>query len=98
MPMDEFGIVEKSVEADGKLTFTRSQNVQSLIDRNRAEAEILPSMHGQAAVRKVGSIPLVVAEGWARECGCAVGTAGFADHVKRKLADGDFAAFRIKGF
>lgn len=96
--MNEFGIVETATEQDGKLTFTRSQDVQTLIDRNRAEAEFMPSMHGQAAVRKVGSIPLVVAEEWARECGCAVGTAGFADHVKRKLADGDFAAFRIKGF
>jgi hypothetical protein len=75
---------------------TRSQDVQSLIDQNKHEADAAPSMFGQAAVRKIGSIPFVIAEAWSRECGAGIGTKEFAVYCKRKLMDGDFAAFRIK--
>ena len=85
-----------SMDSDGLIRVTRSQDVQSLIDQNKHEAEAAPSMFGQAAVRKVGSIPFVVADQWSRECGAGIGTKEFAVYCKRKLMDGDFAAFRIK--
>lgn len=91
------GVVERLIEQDGKLIVHRSQDVQSIIEQNKAEADTAPSMHGQAAVRKIGSIPFVVAEQWSRECGAAIGSKEFALYCKRKLMDGDFAAFRIKG-
>jgi hypothetical protein len=85
-----------SMDSDGLIRVTRSQDVQSLIDQNKHEAEAAPSMFGQAAVRKIGSIPFVVADQWSRECGAGIGTKEFAAYCKRKLLDGDFAAFRIK--
>lgn len=85
-----------SMDSDGLIRVTRSQDVQSLIDQNKYEAEAAPSMFGQAAVRKIGSIPFVVADQWSRECGAGIGTKEFAAYCKRKLLDGDFAAFRIK--
>lgn len=91
------GVMERMIEQDGKLHIQRNQNIQRLIDRNKFEAEVAPSMHGDAAIRKVGSIPLVVAETWSRECGAAIGTKEFALYCKKKLMDGDNAAFRIKG-
>jgi len=97
MPMNEDGIIETVHRHEGNIVFRRSQNIDDLIRRNKFEAENAPSMHGHAAVRKVGSVPLVVAEEWARECGAAVGTREFAEHVKKKLMDGDFSAFRVKG-
>lgn len=95
--INQHGVMERMVEADGKLVVDRRQDVQGLIDQNKIEAETAPSMHGDAAVRKVGSIPLVVAEQWSRECGAGIGTKEFALYCKKKLMDGDFAAFRIKG-
>ena len=83
-------------DSDGTMRVTRSQDVQSLIDQNKHEADAAPSMFGQAAVRKIGSIPFVIAEAWSRECGAGIGTKEFAVYCKRKLMDGDFAAFRIK--
>ena len=83
-------------DSDGTMRVTRSQDVQSLIDQNTHEADAAPSMFGQAAVRKIGSIPFVIAEAWSRECGAGIGTKEFAVYCKRKLMDGDFAAFRIK--
>jgi hypothetical protein len=95
--INENGVMERMLEDDGKLIVDRRQNVQALIDQNKVEAAEAPSMFGQMAVRKVGSIPLVVAEQWSRECGAAIGSQEFALYCKRKLMDGDFAAFRIKG-
>lgn len=91
------GVMERMVEEDGKLIVDRHQDIQALIDRNKAEADVAPSMFGQAAVRKIGSIPLVIAEQWSRECGAAIGSKEFSSYCKKKLMDGDFAAFRIKG-
>lgn len=97
-PFKHYDVNERMIEQDGKLIVSRSQSVESLLDDNKALAEIAPSMHGDAAFRLVGRIPLVVAEQWAAECGEAVGTQGFAAHVRKKLADGDFARLRVKGF
>lgn len=81
---------------DGKLVIKKSQDIQSLIDQNAFERENAPSMFGEMAMRKIGSIPLIIAEQWAKECGAGVGTKEFAAYAKRKLMDGDFAKFRIK--
>lgn len=95
--INQHGVMERIVEDDGKLIVDRRQDVQSIIEQNKIEAAEAPSMFGQMAVRKVGSIPLVVAEQWSRECGAAIGSKEFALYCKRKLLDGDFAAFRVKG-
>lgn len=95
--LNQHGVMERMLEQDGKLIVTRSQDIQALIDQNKAEADVAPSMFGKAAVRKIGSIPFVIAEQWSRECGAAIGTKEFAVYCKRKLIDGDFAKFRIKG-
>ena len=94
--LNEFGIKEDFDMADGKLLIRRSQDVQSLIDQNHHEASVVPSMFGQARVRKLGSIPFVVAETWSRECGAGIGTKEFALYAKKKLMDGEFSKFRIK--
>jgi hypothetical protein len=91
------GVSEHMIEQDGKLIINRSQNVEALIQKNKNEAEILPSKFGEAAWRKVGSIPMTIAEAWAAECGAAIGSKEFALYAKKKVMDGDFAAFRIKG-
>jgi hypothetical protein len=91
--------VRESYRGDDELLIVnRSQDVQPLIDANRAFAEAAPSKHGQAAWRLAGRIPAVIAELWAKECGAGIGSQEFNAYVKRKLLDGDFAAFRVKGF
>lgn len=93
-----YDVRERMFEEDGKLIIRRHQEVEALLDDNKALAEIAPSMHGDAAFRLAGRIPLVVAEQWSAECGEAIGTQGFAEYVKKKLANGDFARLRVKGF
>jgi hypothetical protein len=95
--LNQYGVMERMIEDEGKLIVDRRQDIQALVDQNKAEADVAPSMFGQAAVRKIGSIPFVIAEQWSRECGAAIGSKEFALYCKRKLMDGDFAKFRIKG-
>ena len=92
----DWTINEKFDLVDGKLHINRQQDVRSLIDLNKHEAEVNPSMFGAARVRKIGSIPLVVAETWSRECGAAIGSKEFAEYAKKKLMSGDWNAFKIK--
>jgi hypothetical protein len=93
-----YDVNERMFEEDGKLIIRRHQNVQNLLDDNHELSMTAPSAHGDAKFRLAGRIPLVIAEQWAMECGEAVGTQGFAQYVRKKLADGDFAKFRVKGF
>ena len=81
----------------GRLVINRSEEVSRLIDYNKHEAEQTATGPNHAAFRKVGSIPSVIAEAWSRECGAGIGTKEFALYCKKKLMDGDFAAFRVKG-
>ena len=94
--VNEFGINEAYDLVDGKLVIKRTQDVQALIDQNRHEAQEAPSMFGQARVRKLGSIPFVIADQWSRECGAAIGSKEFAEYAKKKLMSGEFSAFKIK--
>lgn len=93
---NEFGINEAYDLVDGKLVIKRTQDVQALIDQNRHEAQEAPSMFGQARVRKIGSIPFVIADQWSRECGAGIGSKEFAEYAKKKLMSGEFSAFKIK--
>ena len=93
-----YDIKQTIIEQDGKVIINRHQDVQSLLDDNARLASIAPSAHGDAKFRLAGRIPLVVAEQWSAECGEAIGTQGFAEYVKKKLLDGDFAKLRVKGF
>lgn len=93
-----YDVQERVVEQDGKVIIRRSQDVQSLLDENKALADVAPSAHGDAKFRLAGRIPFVIAEQWSAECGESIGTQGFAQYVRKKLADGDFARLRVKGF
>lgn len=80
---------------DGKLLTLRTQDVSADIER----AKRLADAHQWGGdFRLAGTIPMVVAEAWVTECGHPIGSHEFTEYVKRKLMDGDFAKFRVKGF
>ena len=81
---------------DGKLHIVRTQDTEPILKENHAMRET-PTSLGQP-MRLAGRVPAVVCQQWAKECGSAIGTAEFNEYVKKKLMDGDFAKFRIKGF
>ena len=49
-------------------------------------------------MRLAGSIPFVVAEMWAKECGAQIGSQEFLEYVKKKLLSGDFSKLVANGY
>ena len=97
--VNEDGLIEEIGFDGDRMTVRRTNpDISSLLDRNKAMAEIAPSKFGEAATRYVGSVDAETAQMWAVECGSAIGTAEYAAYLKKKLQDGDFAKFRVKGY
>jgi hypothetical protein len=90
-------ITEKIVEEDGKIQIVREQDCAGLLKTLKKMRELAPRHSGQDRTRWVGSIPLVMAEEWSRECGAAIGTKEFAQHIKKKLADPDYKNLLVRG-
>lgn len=42
----------------------------------------------------LGSVPILVAQVWAKECGHAIGTPGFKAYGAKKLKSGEYSLFR----
>ena len=80
---------------DGKLILKRTEDVSADIER----AKFLSETHRAGGdMRLAGTIPGVIAEQWAIECGAAIGTQEFAEYVRGKLLSGEFSKFVVKGF
>jgi len=77
--------------------------VQDELDRilayNRHLADNLTKpYYGHEAVRRVGTIPMVVAEQWAKEAGVRPFSREFQEVVKKKLMSSDFQSLRVKTY
>lgn len=95
----ETGLIEEFYEDEAGLHVRKTNpDISSLFDRNKAMADIAPSMAGEAATRYVGSVDAVTAERWSRECGASIGTAEFMAYCKRQLLDSDNSKFLVRGF
>ncbi|TWI32732.1 hypothetical protein [Paracoccus sulfuroxidans] len=89
-------MIRETFHHDGdNTTIQRAQDVSADI---KHAAMIRDNLRPGSEMRHVGNIPFVVAEQWARECGASIGTAEFAEYVKRKLMDGEFAKFATGKF
>lgn len=91
-------IKEKMIEQDGKLHIVKEQRVKEMLDSIQKIRDYVPNSHGDHRGRWVGSVPLVLAEEWARESGTQIGTQEFAAYLKRKLSDPDYKNLLIKGY
>lgn len=86
---------EKTTFQDGKLITLKTQDVSA----DLARAEQLRETHRSGGdLHLAGTIPMVIAEQWSRDCGHYIGSNEFAEYVRKKLMDGEFAKFRVKGF
>lgn len=64
------------------------QECDGIIEGVQAAAGVLRK--GKASTY-LGSVPLVVAQIWAKECGAPMGTREFAQYGKKKLMSGEYA-------
>jgi hypothetical protein len=90
-------INEKILEQDNKIHVVREQDCAGLLKTLKKMRELAPSHSGHDRTRWVGSVPLVLAEQWSKDCGAAIGTKEYAQFVKKKLADPDFKNLLVRG-
>ena len=89
---------EKVTIEDDKIVHSRSQNVAGMLDYIKEFREVAPSMHGEAAWRFVGRVPLVIMEQWISESGAKFGSEELNEYIRKKLTSGEFAKFLVKGY
>lgn len=100
MPGAHDDTVERwAVDPDGNITIRRTQDAEGII---RGLDNLRLAQAGRRALggagRYVGSVPMVLAAEWAKECGAAIGTKEFLAYAKRKLQDGENAKLLVNRF
>jgi hypothetical protein len=73
------------------VTVQRVQRCDPILEGIHDARELAPGKN----MRHIGSIPMVLAARWAKECGAGIGTAEFAAYAKKKLQDSDWAELRV---
>lgn len=84
------------LDSDGKsFHFVKKQNVQLIIDAAKDAAETLRPNTGPVGSKYLGTVPVLIAQQWATECGAPVGSREWAKYAKTKLQDGTWARLRV---
>ena len=84
------------LDSDGKsFHFVKRQNVQTIIEAAKDAAETLRPNTGPVGSKYLGTVPVLIAQQWAKECGAAVGSREWAKYAKTKLQDGTWARLRV---
>ena len=86
----------KYFDEAGKLVINRSQDIQRILDFNKERN--IDGYNRNSDMRLAGSIPFVVAEMWAKECGAKIGSQEFLAYVKKKLQSGEFSKLVANGY
>lgn len=74
-------------------------DIDRIFDYNRHLADNMHKpYYGEMAMRRVGTIPLIVAEQWAKEAGVRPFSREFQEVVKKKLMSSEFAYLRVKSY
>ena len=89
------GVREKRVldRNTGLVRFVKTQTISDkFFDAIRARREMI---HPKSTMRYRGSIPMLTAQAWAKECGAAIGTRAFNEYAHAKLlTGGEYAKLR----
>lgn len=75
--------------------FIKTQDVQGILDAAKDASEVLKPNTGPAGGKYLGTVPVLIAQQWAKECGAAVGSREWATYAKTKLRDGTWARLRV---
>lgn len=87
------------IDDKGNISIRRTQKAEHVVDAlNTLRAEGAGRRALGGAGRYVGSVPLVLAAEWAKECGAAIGTKEFLAYCRRKLQDHDNAKLLVNRF
>lgn len=98
--LNQFGrayepIQERLVFEQDKFHFVKTQQVEHILDAAKDASEAYRPNSGPAGGKFLGTVPILIAQQWATECGAAIGTKEWAKFAKQKLKDGTWARLRV---
>lgn len=83
-------------EAD-KFHHVTTQVVDPILAAIHEARDMFKKDTGPMQGRWLGTVPILVAQQWAIECGAAIGTKAWGVYAKQKLKDGEWARLRVHG-
>jgi hypothetical protein len=90
-------IKTRVVHDDRKLTIVKTQNVDEALKAIDGLRENTRKNSGPGRGRHVGSVPVVLALAWAKEWGCAPGSAEWNRLAAARLRSDEFFRLRVHG-
>jgi len=91
---EQSAVRERTTDGDGVFHIHREQTVDEVLAGVRAAADHIKKKTKGDGARYVGSVPLIVAEIWAKECKAPVGSREFTQYAHGKLQSGEFAKLK----
>lgn len=86
-------IRERYVDTDNGHRIVTTQTCDDTIAAVHAAREIIPKKQKNAP-RYKGSVPLVVCQIWAKQCGAPIGSREFSEYAAKQLDGGEYAKFK----
>lgn len=81
----------------GKFHFVKSQDVTGILQAAHEMKDMVRKDTGPVQGRYLGTVPVLVAQQWAKDCGAAIGTKEWAAYAKKQLKDGTWSKLRVHG-
>lgn len=88
-------IKERIIDTDKGFVIERSQRADATIQAVKEAGNHMGRKTAGDGSRYLGSVPLIVCEIWAKECGSSVGTREFLEYANKKLHSGEFAKLKV---
>lgn len=95
-PYRERVLIDPS-SAKGEFAIVKTQNVKEVLRAAEMARDVLKKDTGPVQGRYLGTVPVLVAQQWAKACGAAIGTKEWAAYAKKQLKDGTWAKLRVHG-
>jgi len=86
---------ESTVDFNGGFHIVTEQNCDDTISAVQDAGSLIPRKTKADGARYAGSVPVVQALVWSKECGAAVGTREWSEYAATKMKDGDFKKFKV---
>ena len=99
MHPDPSAVAEKLISdyTTGAVRVVKTQNCDNILAAIKEAPDVFRKNTGPNGARYAGSVPLLVAGQWARECGAAVGTKEFLAYARKKLMSGEYNKLIVHG-
>jgi hypothetical protein len=86
-------------DSDGSFTHYRSVDAQPIVDAVKERSSLITKADRRKAKNGavyLGSVDMITAGNWAKECGCAIGTKEYNAYAKKKLQSGEWNHFKAE--